>query len=209
MRRLVIATAVFVALLVAPAFASVTFNGDFEAGMAQWPLIQNCGATRATTYTASSQPTWPAPVHGTTANRTFATYTDHWTGPGDQDCNTSSGSRRSQFGSSNILTPGSTVWQGWWGYVPTNFNTGIDGSPGRWFVFQEDFGWPFSGSPPFSFDVGNANGVQSFKLNKLCGGSCATATWSKPIVKGAWHHFVVQKRISSDDSTAGGFYRLW
>jgi hypothetical protein len=113
MRRLVIAMAVFAALLVAsPAFASVTFNGDFEAGMAQWPLIQNCGSTRATTYTASSQPTWPAPVHGTTANRTFATYTDHWTGPGNQDCNTSSGSRRSQFGSSNILTPGSTVWQG-------------------------------------------------------------------------------------------------
>ncbi|UGS38395.1 hypothetical protein DSM104329_04821 [Capillimicrobium parvum] len=195
----------------ASAQASAIFNGDFEPGnMSQWAVVQNCATTRNTAYSAATQPTWPAPVSGTFANRTQAAYTDHWTGPGNQACDTSSGSRRAQQGSTNILAPNTTVWEGFWTYVPTNFNAGIDGSPDRWFVMQEDFGAPFSGPPPYSFDIGNVNGVQSFMLDKVgCGGGCQTTAWSKPIAKGAWHHFVVQKRISADDTTAGGSHKLW
>lgn len=213
MRRILLITALFVLALVSPASASYIFDGDLETGdLSQFPLVQNCNNARALVYD-SSNPGLPAPAEGTYALRLQANYTDYWTGPGDQTCVSSDPlpnppwmTRRSQVASSALLDEGEVYYQSFYVYIASNFPTAVDGSSGsKFFLFQEDFGTPFNGSPPMDFGIKTIGGVQSFMLEQL---DYSTNTdivrWSTPITKGAWHRFVIRKKWSVHDLADGG-----
>ena len=80
----------------------------------------------------------------------------------------------------------------------------------NWFVLQQDYGAPFSGSPPVAFDIkGDGSGANHFVMDVCHDGCLATGTaWSgPPIEPDHWYHVVVHKVFSTSDTT--GMVELW
>jgi hypothetical protein len=198
-------------LLAAPAaLASITFTGDMETGdLAQWNLRQFCSGA-ATVYSADSQPGWPAPAEGAYALQ-LAVPDSNVLSSGTMNCAAASGNPRAQIASNRAgdesLAPGDDKWESWYVLIPTGFPS-VSGS--NWFVLQQDYGAPFSGSPPVAFDIkADVLGVNHFMMD-VCHDSCggvATA-WSGPAIQpDHWYHFVVHKVFSTSDTT--GSVEIW
>lgn len=217
MKRIITTLAAIAALAAcgSGASAALAFNGDLETGdLSQWDLVQNCGAGRATVYSATSQPTFPAPVQGTYALRLRATNHDYWKPPGvcsttpstPPATNDNDDPRRSQVGSDNVMQDGVAYYTGFYVYLPTTFTAQAGDGHGKWMVLQEDFGEPFSGSP-WCICVGYVGGVQSLTMEEPDG----TIRWSTPVVKGQWVHIVQRVYQSEDDETGSdpGWRRIW
>lgn len=205
MKRLVLLLFLFLSIT-APASAGVTFTGDFETGdLSQWALVQNCDPSRSFVYSHASTPSYPIPLQGTYAMREQAANADRWDGNANPVCSTTYTTKnpRAQVGSSNLLVAGNTYVEQFAVYVPTDFPSAVPGSD--WFLFQEDFGEPFEGSPPLSFGIDNIAGFQSFTVDWCPDGASQCETrWSTPITKGSWHVFEVLKKMSTaDNGTAG------
>ena len=97
---------------------------------------------------------------------------------------------------------GQERWQRFSVYFPAGFPKFMDSSSSdQWFLFQEDYGAPWNGSPPISFGVVNdqliaARGAQ-YGYDWV---------WSKPLQRDHWYTFIVHKRFAKDSS---GFVELW
>jgi hypothetical protein len=80
----------------------------------------------------------------------------------------------------------------------------------NWFVLQQDFGAPFSGSPPVAIDVkDNGFGANHFVMD-VCHDGClgVSTAWSGPAIQpDHWYHFVVHKVFSTSDTA--GMVELW
>jgi hypothetical protein len=190
--------------------ASVTFSGDFETGdLSQWNFRQFCNDD-ATVYSADSQPTWPAPAEGTYALRMSVADTHVLLGA-TMNCQEASGNPRGQVmgdrGGPQSLGPRDDRWEAWSVLIPSDFPL-VSGR--NWFLLQEDFGSPFSGSPPVEFDIAdNGSGVNHFVMS-VCHDACGAVSmaWSGPEIQtDRWYRFVVHKTFSRSDDT--GMVQLW
>jgi hypothetical protein len=201
-----------VGLLIAAssAQAAVTFNGDFETGdLSQWALRQSCDDD-ATVYSSESQPTWPAPAEGAYALR-LSVPDNHVLSGATMVCDAAAGNPRGQLltdrSGETSLAPGDDKWESWWVRIPADFPL-VSGR--NWFVLQQDFGAPFSGSPPVAIDVkDNGFGANHFVMD-VCHDGClgVSTAWSGPAIQpDHWYHFVVHKVFSTSDTT--GMVELW
>jgi hypothetical protein len=182
-------------LLPAGAQAAMIFNGGFETGnLSQWPLRQFCSSNRATVYSHTSQPTWPAPASGTYALRLRVYNSDV------SPC-TPTDSPRAQIASSALLAAGNEYWERFQVYFPTSYP-----STSSWQLFQEDYGSPWSGSPPLGFGVHTINGVDTIDLSRGANHNY-DKVWLAPLRRGHWYTFRVHKLMSTSDST--GYVELW
>jgi PKD repeat protein len=180
-------------VLPASAHANILFDGGFETGsLSQWPVTQMCAPDRATVYSASSQPTWPAPASGSYALRFHVLNSDV------SPCTPTSNPRAQILGSN--LAPGDDRWETFQAYFPASFP-----NMSSWFLFQEDYGAPYNGSPPLGFGVHTVNGVQQMDLSRGAQYNYDTI-WKMPLTKGHWYTFLVHKRFAKDSS---GFVELW
>jgi hypothetical protein len=201
-----------VGLLVAAssAQAAVTFNGDFETGdLSQWALRQSCDDD-ATVYSSESHPTWPAPTQGEYALR-LSVPDNHVLNGATMVCDAAAGNPRGQLltdrSGDTSLAPGDDKWESWWVQIPADFPL-VGGR--NWFVVQQDFGAPFSGSPPVAIDVkDNGFGANHFVMDVCHDGCLSVSTvWSgPPIQPDHWYHFLVHKAFSTSDTT--GMVELW
>lgn len=215
-KHMLVSVAVIAATLTATATAtaSVVWNGDFETGnLSQYQLgdtqsdLQWCNADDALVYTHASQPTWPTPVApGTRAVRLKADDTDV------SPC-TSTANPRSQLGSAPIMANGTAVWESWSMYVPTTFPdvpvSGacplcVGGNP--FYVSQQDFAAPFSGSPPFGFGFSDTGAGDQLDVTLDVPAFPVKKIWTTPLapLKGTWVKFVVFKRVSTVDAGGAG-----
>ena len=83
------------------------------------------------------------------------------------DCAAQSGNPRGQIMGNRTgpqsLGPGDDRWESWWVLIPPDFPVVDDGN---WFVVQEDFGSPFSGSPPVAIDIeADGSGANQFVIS--------------------------------------------
>jgi hypothetical protein len=185
------------ALLLIPgsAQAATVFEGGFETNnLSQWSLLQACDPSRATVYSATSQPTWPAPVSGNYALRFRVLNTDV------SPC-TPTSNPRAQVLSSKLLYEGQEYWQTFRVYFPSTYP-----STSSWQLFQQDYGDPWNGSPPLGFEVYNLNGVDTMVLDRGRNHNY-DKVWRKPLTRGKWYTFLVRKKMGKTDST--GFVELW
>jgi hypothetical protein len=192
------------------AYGSVTFTGDFETGdLSQWNYRQYCNDD-ATVYSSASAPDWPAPVDGTYALRMSVADTHVLVGA-TMDCAAQSGNPRGQVMADRTgpqsLGPGDDKWESWSVLIPSDFPLVRGGS---WFVMQQDFGSPFTGSPPVAFDIkDDGTGTNQFVMD-VCHDACGAVTtaWSGPQIEpDRWYRFVVHKYFSRSDNT--GTVQLW
>jgi hypothetical protein len=208
--RSILVAIVGVLIVTSSAQASVTFTGDFETGdLSQWNYLQYCNDD-ATVYSSASAPDWPAPVDGNYALRMSVADTHVLIGA-TMDCAAQSGNPRGQIMGNRTgpqsLGPGDDRWESWWVLIPPDFPVVDDGN---WFVVQEDFGSPFSGSPPVAIDIeADGSGANQFVMN-VCHDGCGTVrtAWSGPTIEpNHWYHFVVHKVFNKSDYT--GSVQLW
>ena len=199
-----------VLIVTSSAQASVTLTGDFETGdLSQWNYQQYCNDD-ATVYSSESAPDWPAPVDGSYALRMSVADTHVLLGA-TMDCAAQSGNPRGQLLGDRTgpqsLGPGDDKWESWWVQIPSGFPLVSDRN---WFVLQEDYGAPFSGSPPVAFDIkDNGFGANRFVMD-VCPDGCwavGTAWWGPAIEPDHWYHFVVHKVFSTSDTE--GTVELW
>jgi hypothetical protein len=203
---LVALVAAVMAVAATSAQASLIWNGNFETGnLSQYKLgdqlsdHQYCNEDDAIVY--RRRPSWPAPIQGKYAVRLKAENTD--VAPCTPTVNP-----RSQLGSAPIMEDGTEVYETWSMYVPTSFpdvpsEPTPTGNP--FLVTQQDFGSPFSGSPPLGFgihDVGDDGDVIDLRIDDGRG----TSIWRTPLERGRWYRFVVEKNVASGDGL--GWIRL-
>ena len=112
---------------------------------------------------------------------------------------------RAQVSSSTFLAPGTTVWESWSVYFPTDFPDVPSGGTNNFYLFQEDYGPPYNGSPPLGFDIANISGVQKMTLSRGAQYSYDTI-WTTTLTKGQWYSFLVHKKFAMD---ATGFIEFW
>lgn len=205
---LVAAVTATMAVTAATARASLIWTGDFETrDLSQYQLgdqlsdHQYCDPDDAMVYRRSWHSSWPAPVQGKYAVRLKAENTDVW------PC-TPTANPRSQLGSAPIMEPDTEVFETWSMFVPTTFpdvpsEPTPTGNP--FLVTQEDFGSPFSGSPPLGFGIHDSgDGVDVIDLRIDDGRG--TTVWRMPLERGRWYRFVVQKYVASEEGL--GWMRL-
>jgi hypothetical protein len=201
-----------VGLLVAAssAQAAVTFNGDFETGdLSQWALQQSCDGD-ATVYSSDSQPSWPAPVDGAYALR-LSVPDNHVLSGATMMCDAAAGNPRGQLltdrSGATSLAPGDDKWESWSVRIPSDFPL-VSGR--NWFVLQQDYGAPFSGSPPVAIDVkADGFGANHFVMD-VCHDGClgaSTVWWGPAIQPDHWYHFLVHKVFGTSDDT--GLVEVW
>jgi Polysaccharide lyase len=208
--RSILVAVVGVLIVTSSAQASVTFTGDFETGdLSQWNYRQYCNDD-ATVYPYDSAPDWPAPVDGTYALRMSVADTHVLLGA-TMDCDAQSGNPRGQLMGDKTgpesLGPGDDRWESWWVLIPSDFPL-VSGR--NWFVLQQDFGSPFSGSPPVAFDIkDDGAGANQFVMDVCNDGCGAVATvWDGPTIEpDRWYHFVVHKAFSRSEYS--GIVQLW
>ena len=175
--------------------ANRLFTGDFETGDLSGWGIQQCAPGRISVYSAASQPTYPAPEQGTYASRFHVLSSDV------SPC-TPTNNPRAQMDTTSFLAPGNEYWETFSIYFPASFP---DVPPGGWYLFQEDYGDPYNGSPALGFDVDNGGGVPIFTLSR--GAQYGyDVIWKAPFVRGQWLRFVVHKKMAKDSS---GFVEFW
>ena len=105
------------------------------------------------------------------------------------------------------LGPGDDRWESLWVQIPSDFPLV---SERNWFVLQQDFGSPYSGSPPVAFDIkDDGTGANHFVMDVCHDGCAAVATaWDGPTIEpDRWYHFVVHKAFSRSDYA--GMVQLW
>lgn len=179
----------------ARAHASSIFDGSFDTGsLSQWSLKQMCDPSRATVYTAGSQPTWPAPAQGSSAMRLHVLNSDV------SPC-TPTGNPRAQIATSTVLAPGQDYWETFRVNFPSTYP-----STSSWQLFQEDYGAPWNGSPPLGFEVYNMNGADTMVMDRGQNHNY-DKIWRKPLTRNHWYTFLVHKYMSTSDSS--GYVELW
>jgi hypothetical protein len=180
----------------AGAQAATVFDGDLETGnLSQYWLKQMCAPDRATVYSASSKAAWPKPVSGKYALRFRVLDSDV------APC-TPTSNPRAQIIATNASSPGALQagqerWEKFSVYFPSTFPKFTN----HWFVFQQDYGAPWNGSPPIGFGVANdqihiARGAQ-YGYSWI---------WSKPLQRDHWYTFVVHKKFAKNET---GFIEMW
>ena len=175
--------------------AKTVFDGGFQTGtLSQWPLRQFCSSSRATVYSRASKPGWPRPASGSYALRLHVYNSDV------SPC-TPTDNPRAQIASSTLLSAGRTYWERFQVYFPSTWP-----STSSWQLFQEDYGSPWSGSPPLGFGVHTVNGVDTMDLNRGANHNY-DRIWRKPLTRGHWYTFLVHKSMSASDSR--GYVELW
>jgi hypothetical protein len=205
---LVACVAAVMAVTATSARASLIWTGDFETGsLSQYQLgdelsdRQYCNEDDAVVYKWSRRPSWPAPIEGRYAVRLKTENTDV------APC-TSTDNPRSQLGSAPIMQDGTEVFETWSMYVPYSFpdvpsEPTPTGNP--FLVTQQDFGAPFSGSPPLGFGIHDA-GEQGDVIDLRIDDGRGSSIWRTPLERGRWYRFVVEKNVATDNGL--GWIRL-
>lgn len=192
------ATLLAVAVPSSQAQPSVAFKRGFERGdLGGWAVAQLCRSNpaAATVYSPRSQPTWPAPTQGAHGLRFHVLNSDV------SPC-TPTGDPRAQLLSPKMLHAGGVYWEAF----DVSFPRSFPNVPRRsWTLFQEDFGEPYSDSPPLGFQVSDIRGRDRVALRRDARFGY-DVLWSQPLVRGRWYRFLVHKRIATDRS---GFVELW
>lgn len=209
-RTLAGAAAALALVLAAPiaAQAQVVFTGDFETGtLSQWPLQQFCGTDIQTVTSPVSQGSYAARFN----------VPDTHAFP---NCSATSGAPRAQLATSQILQEGGTY--------RTSFDVRFSQLPlrpaGSWYVVSQQFGAPFTNSPPVAIHVKNIGGVNRFTLEIAPNNTNTTQTiWqSPPINLNSWYSFRIDSRYGRTSQNGyvmlrfngayqqfpGGVYRL-
>ncbi len=182
------------------AAAGLIFVGDFETGtLSQWNYIERCQPDRITVYsTANAPPGAPAPRQGQYAAR-FRVL------DGDVAPCTSSENPRAELETvESLFKPGDDRWEAWSVYVPdTNPAPNTD----SWFVFQEDYGAPWDGSPAIGWTLDLASNPNHFRLDRS-----EQYNHDQPgvatLVRGRWIDFLVHKKFANTVS-GGGLVEAW
>jgi hypothetical protein len=111
---------------------------------------------------------------------------------------TATGNPRAQLSSRALQTEGNHTYIGWSTYFPSSFPRVI----GRWFVFFQFHGAPYSGSPRIAFGIrGSRLGLhrdEAFRFD---------SPWSVPLQRERWLDFVVGVKWSRDPRV--GYVELW
>jgi hypothetical protein len=208
--RTIVIAVVGLLMAASSAQAAVTFNGDFETGdLSQWALQQSCDGD-ATVYSSDSQPSWPAPVDGRYALR-LSVADNHVLNGAAMICDAPAGNPRGQLLTDRTgptsLAPGDDKWESWSVRIPSDFPL-VSGR--NWFALQQDYGAPFSGSPPVAIDVKDDGfGANHFVMD-VCHDGClgvSTVLWGPAIQPDHWYHFLVHKVFSTSDTT--GSVEVW
>jgi hypothetical protein len=172
---------------------TIIFNGDLSPGnLSQYPLNQMCKPDRATVYSADSQPSWPKPPADCKNAVRF-----HVLNSDVAPC-TPTNNPRAQVSSGKVLAEGSEIW---W-RLAMFFPVGFPAFNGAWYLFQEDYGEPWNGSPPTGFGVVNDQLIIS--RSPAYGYDWI---WSKALHREHWYEFLVHKKMSR--SKTGGFIEMW
>ena len=184
----------------------VLFNGDFETGdLSQWTgEVTQCQSGRITVYSAATAPAGaPVPRQGTYAARFDVLDTDV------SPCTPTDNPRAQVSSPKTLLDPGQPYWEAWSLYVPTSLPAIACGAScsNPFFVFQEDYGAPYNGSPPIGWGIEQAGGagVLSIRRGAQYG---YDQVWSAPLVRNEWVDFVVHKQMANT-TTGGGFVEAW
>jgi uncharacterized membrane protein YgcG len=187
---------------------SLTFVGDFETGdLSQWAWANQCQTGRITVYSAATAPAGaPAPRQGNYAAKFHLLDTDVAPCTPTDNPRVEVVSSLSQDGWSTMHL-GDVVWEAWSIYVPADFPVTCSDCNDWGVLIQEDFGYPWNGSPTMEWDIANVNGVSSFRISRNQTYNDDTP-WSMPLVTGRWVDFLVHKKIANT-TTGGGFLEAW
>lgn len=188
----------FMLLAFAPAAnATVVFNGDFSPwNLGQWPLPQFCSGA----FSFVSYPVYPA---STGAPAGQFNVTDSQAFP---DCAATSGNPRAQLATNPILAEGQERYIGFKFWLHSLPPVG----PSSWYVLQQNFGQPFSGSPPVALQLkADANNQNRLELT-ICHDGCGATTTifrSGIINTGVTYTIVLHYKFSKSD--ANGFVEIF
>ena len=171
------------------AVAAPLFSDGFEDGTTKAWNVDACTPDRVMPYTTASKPGWPKPPSGKYAARIYVEKTDV------EPC-TSNGTPRAQLLSPGILKEGMEVWEAWSIYFPADFPS-VNG----WYLFSQDYGSPYSGSPADEFGI---RGTDFTLIRDERTGD--DTVWRAPMTKQRWYRFVVHKKIAKNTT---GFIELW
>jgi hypothetical protein len=174
--------------------------GDFDTGdLSQWPYVERCAPDRIVVYSTSNMPAGaPAPRQGKYAALFHVL-------DGDVAPCTSSGNPRAELETDeSLFHPGDDVWEAWAVYVPSNHPS--CGACTDWFLFQEDYGAPWDGSPSFAwyFDFSSPNQIlvnRGAQYNH-------DAPYAGGLTTDKWVDLLVHKKFSNVDD-GSGFVEAW
>ena len=185
---------------VAPAFASVLFNGDFETGdTSQWSFEQQGGNITVQSETR---------IQGAYAGRFTVEPGDHF--PAGQI----TGERAEVLNAGMLFGERDVRWFGWSVYFASGFPTSDDS--GTWNVFTQ---WHHNGSTcsvPLDFSIrddGSDTGrrlVLTSRTGTVSGPTCSLAGREFDLGRlrtGEWIRFEAQVRFSADSSV--GFVKVY
>ena len=188
------------------AAGALLFNGDFETGdLSQWTgEVSQCQPGRITVYSAATAPVGaPAPRQGTYAARFDVLDSDV------APCTPTANPRAQVSSPKTLLAPGQEYWEAWSLYVPSALPPITCGASctNPYFVFQEDYGPPYNGSPAigWGFERAGSADVLSIRRGAQYG---YDRVWEAPLVRDAWIDFVVHKQMANT-TAGGGFIEAW
>jgi hypothetical protein len=187
------------------AAGEIIFTGDFETGnLNQWVYVERCATDRITVYNAANMPAGaPAPRQGQYAARFHVLDTDV------DPCTSTENPRAELETPESLFKPGDDRWEAWSLYIPTTVPTPLCGScdDGAWFVFQEDYGAPWDGSPAVGWNFDFTANPKKIRMDR--GEQYGhDQPGGVDIATGRWMDLLVHKKFANTAS-GGGFVEAW
>ena len=189
----------------AAAPGELIFTGDFETGdLSQWAYVERCAADRIVVYNTANMPAGaPAPRQGQYAARFRVLDTDV------MPCTSTENPRAEVETPESLFKPGDERWEAWSMYLPSALPAPLCGTCQNrgWFVFQEDYGAPWDGSPSLGWNLDLVKNPKAFRLDRgeqYGHDQPGTAT----MILGHWVDFLVHKKFANT-ANGGGFIEVW
>jgi hypothetical protein len=182
------------------------FTGDFETGDLKqwWYYSEQCQPGRITVYSDANKPAGaPTPRQGTYAARFHVLDTDV------APCTSTENPRAELEAPESLFKPGDDRWEFWSLYLPASLPTPLCGScdDGAWFVFQEDYGAPFDGSPAIGWNFDFTSNPKRIRMDRG-----EQYDHDQPgavdMITGRWLDFLVHKTFANS-AGGGGFVEAW
>jgi hypothetical protein len=183
------------------AAGEIIFSGDFETGdLSQWAYVERCATDRITIYSTANMPAGaPAPRQGQYAARFHVLDTDV------SPCTSTENPRAEVETPETLFKPGDDRWEAWSMYLPATLPAPLRNQ--GWFVFQEDYGAPWDGSPSIGWNLDLVNNPKRFRIDRgdqYGHDQPGTST----MILGHWVDFLVHKKFANT-ANGGGFVEVW
>jgi hypothetical protein len=179
----------------------IIFTGDFETGdLSQWAYVERCATDRILVYNTANMPAGaPPPRQGQYAARFHVLDTDV------APCTSTENPRAEVETPESLFKPGDERWEAWSMYLPSTLPAPLQNQ--GWFVFQEDYGAPWDGSPSIGWNLDLVNNPKRFRMDR--GEQYGhDQPGSASMILGHWVDFLVHKKFANTAS-GGGFIEVW